>query len=729
MAVFESRGEMTRGLTPQYVARDLLPRVEERTWRLLGLGCPPTGLWWDAFPIPSLAIRPGKDPLTLRLRAIVRKRNALAQLNAPVELGTYVRKGRLRRVLDRQHPYAKLLREVSAYQDTKVVPKSEPVYGKPKPCLADRFGQKKRGRVRGSLITKCQDWVARAVAVPMGIGRHIHDVDVPRSMATKLELQEGTPVVVYRQPTLHRNSMLGFLVHITDSETADSVIGLHMAVTTGMNLDFDGDDLNIKVARSAAAKRDVLTKMLVDYNLIAPDGTPFVGSVMNTTLAAWRLSDPLERVTRKELFQMLMQFPAPRDCEAEVLSGPEAFSYCLPDGLTFEHAGVIVENGRLVSGRVTKAVLNEAGGLIASVVQLLGAVEGATWIGRFYTFMGTYITQHRGATFKLETCDEYVLSGAKGKKENLEQMRVRLGPQLNWAGQVLCDVGESLSSGLSPMNHALHIAAARDCLVDTAVQTGDTGTLQRNVTFALEGVVVNEDGLPQTATGALIDFDPVGKHLATPNTRVGLIAAAALMGPITQANLRTFHQAGKDSHLSGLSTVASLLNGTNPVLTKFKTHGVEVGREAWEAAFTDALIALGVQPYTPFVHLLGGALTYTGRFIPITWAKQCAAGTGVLKRAAFQQALRAFADAALAGESDPAVGPTECLMLGRRCAAVSQRTPAVEETHTFEPSEVPVSPSYLPTTPPPSPRAGSPSFPVWVSMEEAAAFISTATVT
>lgn len=86
-------------------------------------------------------------------------------------------------------------------------------------------------------------------------------------------LQDGDVVVFNRQPSLHRMSMMGHRVKIVPygvvvfvllQNSSHSIVchsystfRLNLTVTTPYNADFDGDEMNMHIPQSLAAKAEV----------------------------------------------------------------------------------------------------------------------------------------------------------------------------------------------------------------------------------------------------------------------------------------------------------------------------------------------------------------------------------------------------------------------------------------------------------------------------------------
>ncbi|CAH6419044.1 DNA-directed RNA polymerase subunit RPB1 [uncultured virus] len=134
-------------------------------------------------------------------------------------------------------------------------------------------------------------------------------------------LQNGDRIVVNRQPTLHRQSMMAYIVVLGHQLT----IGLHLSYTTPMNCDFDGDENNAWNPQDFEVEAEVDTLMNVINNVMsAEQNKPIMGLVMNSVSGAYLLTKPdaiekdatinekpvadiLKRATNVDLLQMTIR--------------------------------------------------------------------------------------------------------------------------------------------------------------------------------------------------------------------------------------------------------------------------------------------------------------------------------------------------------------------------------------------------------------------------------------
>ncbi len=160
----------------------------------------------------------------------------------------------------------------------------------------------KRGRFRQNLLGRRVDYSGRSVIAP-GPDLLIQECAIPRRMARELfkpfiyakmmlnygikgvklvkfiiaskpklvdifleEIVKFYPVLLNRAPTLHKLSMQGFKVKLTN----EKVIRLHPLVCMGFNADFDGDQMAVHIPLSKEARTETILLMMSINNVLHP---------------------------------------------------------------------------------------------------------------------------------------------------------------------------------------------------------------------------------------------------------------------------------------------------------------------------------------------------------------------------------------------------------------------------------------------------------------------------
>lgn len=85
-------------------------------------------------------------------------------------------------------------------------------------------------------------------------------------------LKDGDVVIMNRQPTLHKASMMTHKVKILHNE---QVLRLHYANCNSYNADYDGDELNLHFPQNELARSEAINISFASEQYITPkDGSP-----------------------------------------------------------------------------------------------------------------------------------------------------------------------------------------------------------------------------------------------------------------------------------------------------------------------------------------------------------------------------------------------------------------------------------------------------------------------
>lgn len=429
-------------------------------------------------------------------------------------------------------------------------------------------------------------------------------------------LRNGDFVLVNRQPTLHRYSMTAMKARIHP----ELVIKTPLASTTLLNLDFDGDELNLHVLMDPDAIAE-LQSVMAQTNCIINEqvNAPGISLIFDNLSAAMLLTQKIDPITVDMNTYTIMNESLTYRKDLETLgkrlaihnidpfSGNGAFSMILPSDLTYHRrtkkkfADIRIVNGVLISGTISK---KDIGVSPNNIVQVIHNKYGSERTTSFLTdtshILDIWFTGY-GFSIGLASCithnDEIekkkklinakarllvramgkrpsdpiragkydqkvqnrldnlaslggdiletnlapldplrimIESGAKGKKANVRQLLGMLGNQkiggqlpshlssskrvLPWSRHGSLDprdrgfVPESFSQGLTPMSFAFHSASGREGLVSTAVETANTGALNRKLVQAMINLTVQHNGTVSDTSGNIIQFSYGGDY-------------------------------------------------------------------------------------------------------------------------------------------------------------------------------------------------------------------------
>lgn len=320
-----------------------------------------------------------------------------------------------------------------------------------------------------------------------------------RNKKVHRHLTNGDVVLMNRQPTLHKPSIMGHRARVLPGE---KTIRMHYANCATYNADFDGDEMNMHFPQSEVARAEALQIADTDHQyLIATSGKPLRGLIQDhLSVAVWMTSKDtfLDRETYQQLLYSCLRpenghitgerietvppaivKPRPRWTGKQIITtillNIKPFE-CTPLYLTSKsqvpgdrwgldsvEGRVLVHDGEFISGVLDKSQLGpSSGGLIHAIHE----IYGPTAAGKLLSIMGRLLTQF--LHMRAFTCgmDDLCLSpkGEKLRKTILDEAE-RIG--LDVAAKYVTLEDQNPSSTHPELRRRL-----RDVVRDDAKHTG-----------------------------------------------------------------------------------------------------------------------------------------------------------------------------------------------------------------------------------------------------------------
>lgn len=308
-------------------------------------------------------------------------------------------------------------------------------------------------------------------------------------------LVKGDMCLFNRQPTLHKQSIMGAHIHIWSSDNLN--FGLHMSCTKPLNADFDGDELNLHIPQTIESQVEARFFAHVDYCIInAQNNSVLIGVVYNSLTAGYIMTRPgiadedkhdafdpdlqtrtssgeienrfgfifdseewaeglevIERATVNgwsDRLQSLQRRLAKQQIPAQ--TGYAMFSLVLPEDLWYDGPkGVKIRDGVLVAGTITKAHIGPVtGSIIQSIWKWSGPRRTSQFITEVTFLMDWFIEMH-GFSIGFGDCvapnrdvNQKILSNIIAKAE----LDIRsLGPETADMGQLELETREESIRG------------------------------------------------------------------------------------------------------------------------------------------------------------------------------------------------------------------------------------------------------------------------------------------
>jgi DNA-directed RNA polymerase beta' subunit len=211
------------------------------------------------------------------------------------------------------------------------------------------------------------------------------------------KLVNGDIVLLNRQPTLHKGSMLAQEIIIRDCKT----IRLNLAITKTFNADFDGDEMNIHIPSSLSAESDLRNLAATKYNLISGQSSKSnIAIVQDSMLGAFLMTNNPANIPKDDFFQISMEGDGwssnfilkkinhirkvlkSLGKPIKAFNGKGLFSLLLPEDFIYksennansEEPEVKIYRGVLYEGSIDKSIIGTSHN---SIIQILNKEYGA----------------------------------------------------------------------------------------------------------------------------------------------------------------------------------------------------------------------------------------------------------------------------------------------------------------------------------------------------------------
>ncbi|KAF9268176.1 beta and beta-prime subunits of DNA dependent RNA-polymerase [Marasmius fiardii PR-910] len=249
-------------------------------------------------------------------------------------------------------------------------------------------------------------------------------------------LEDGDILILNRQPTLHKPSMMTHKARILHGE---KTIRMHYANCNSYNADFDGDEMNIHFPQNQVARAEAEILSNTDNQYLVPtSGNPLRGLIQDHVVAGVWMTSQGTFFTREEYFQLLYGALRPEDdCTPRLETLPPTIWKPVPlwtgkqvistilknitpenmEGINL-NAGtkvpghlwgsdsmedkVVFMDGELLCGVLDKAAFGASDyGVVHSVYELYGASVAGRLLG-ILSRLFTKFLQHRAFTCRMD---------------------------------------------------------------------------------------------------------------------------------------------------------------------------------------------------------------------------------------------------------------------------------------------------------------------------------------
>ena len=548
-------------ITPQ-MALNIFRHISTEEIKKMGLSndyARPEWMIITVLPVPPPPVRPsisvdgtgqgmrGEDDLTYKLGDIIRANGNVRRCEtegSPAHITS---------------EFEQLLQfHVATYMDNDIAGQPQALQKSGRPVKSIRARLKgKEGRLRGNLMGKRVDFSARTV-ITGDPNLSLDEVGVPRSIAKTLTYPEtvtpynihklhqlvkngpnehpgakyvirdsgeridlrhhkrageislqygwkverhivdGDFIIFNRQPSLHKESMMGHRVRVMPYST----FRLNLSVTSPYNADFDGDEMNLHVPQSEETRAEVNQLCMVPLNIVSPQRNgPLMGIVQDTLCGIYKMCRRDVFLTKEQIMNILLWvpdwdgiIPQPAIIKPRPMwTGKQIVSLVIPKGLNLLRTsgeglspanddGLLVHGGELMYGLFSKkSVGASAGGVIHIIFNEAGPKAAMKFFNGAQTVVNYWLL-HNGFSIGIgdtipdrntiqqiedavnkqkEDVAEITRSATENELESLPGMNVRetfeskVSKALNKARD---DAGTVTEESLKDLNNAIQMA-------------------------------------------------------------------------------------------------------------------------------------------------------------------------------------------------------------------------------------------------------------------------------
>jgi len=243
-------------------------------------------------------------------------------------------------------------------------------------------------------------------------------------------LRDGDIVLLNRQPSLHRMSIMAHRVRVMPYKT----FRLNLCVCPPYNADFDGDEMNLHVIQTEEARAEARMLMEVQKHILSPRvGGPLIGCIHDHISGSYYLTRKGSFFTKWQAEQMLkyagLDTKLPKAAKKEggvsYWSGKQIFSKALPKGLNMEFkakictqcdvctkeecdidAYVVIRDGELLSGVIDAAAIGAyfEGRVLDEITRSYGPDRAKEFLDAV-TRLSVYLISKKGYTISIDDYD------------------------------------------------------------------------------------------------------------------------------------------------------------------------------------------------------------------------------------------------------------------------------------------------------------------------------------
>ena len=245
-----------------------------------------------------------------------------------------------------------------------------------------------------------------------------NDIELEIGDVAHRKLQNGDVVLFNRQPTLHKTSMMAAKAVIFEHNKS---FRMNLALTKTTNMDFDGDEITVHAPQSYESKCELEELCMTTKHIISgKNGEPSIVVVQDSLIGIYKISLDCSVMDRGVFFDIInltydSTFSEKINYYYEKITNvrqrfaaKHLLFFILPKNYSYtnQREQVVIEDGFLKSGLLTKNIINGTSGIIKDISFNYGVKEAEIFINNLQQVTIAYLTEV-GFTVNLNDCAQY----------------------------------------------------------------------------------------------------------------------------------------------------------------------------------------------------------------------------------------------------------------------------------------------------------------------------------
>ncbi|KAJ5614542.1 hypothetical protein N7528_008196 [Penicillium herquei] len=263
-------------------------------------------------------------------------------------------------------------------------------------------------------------------------------------------LDNGDVILFNRQPSLHKESMMGHRVRVMPFST----FRMNLSVTSPYNADFDGDEMNLHVPQSEESRAELSELALVPKNIVSPQRNgPLMGIVQDSLCGIYKITRRDVFLSKDQVMNIMLWvpewdgvIPPPAILKPRPRwTGKQMISMAFPSGLNLlridkdssplsekfsplHDGGLLIHGGQLMYGMLSKKTVGASGGgVIHTIFNEYGCDQAVHFFNGAQRIVNYWLLHHGfsigiGDTIPDRRTIEKIEEAVRERKQEVEQI-------------------------------------------------------------------------------------------------------------------------------------------------------------------------------------------------------------------------------------------------------------------------------------------------------------------